>query len=152
MVLLSLVGNVLRGSRQFCQGLDVAGSVFHYGESERGGENLPFSICNGLELFERIPRSLLFQALRSWEYCCGCTLGVLRHRGKNRSLCELHAIMFATPVWSDGHNVFATLAKPCDSSWLQEILLTCRKKLKCHCEKFSQTFQGLLSLIVPGVL
>lgn len=132
----SLVGNISRGSWRCCQGLDTAGSVFLYGESERGGENLPFSICNGLELFEHVPSSPPFQALRSRECCCGCTLGVLRHRGKHHSLCEMHAIMFAVSAWLDGHNVFTTLAKPCDSYWLQEGLLTCRKKIKCHCEKF----------------
>jgi len=56
------------------------------------------------------------------------------------------------PAQSDGHNVFTTLAKPCESYWLQQGLLTCGKKIKCHSEKFLQTFLGLLSLVVPGPL
>lgn len=91
----SPVGNISCGPWRCCQGLDVAGSVFLYRESERGGANLPCSICHGLELFEQVPSSLPFQALRSWECCCGCTLGVVWHRGKHHSLCEMHAIMFA---------------------------------------------------------
>lgn len=148
----SPIGNVSRGPWRCCQGLDAAGSVFLYRESERGGENLPCSICHGLELFEQVPSSPPFQALRSWECCCGCTLGVVRHRGKHHSLCAnmfVNAIMFAASAWLEGHNVFS-LAKPCDSYWLQAGLLTCGNKIKCHCQKFLQTFLGLLSLVVPG--
>lgn len=98
-----------------CQELDAAGLVFLCGESEWGGENLPFSICNGLELIEHVPSSPLFQVLGSWECCCGCMLGVLWHHGKHHSLCEMHAVMFAASAWLDRHNVFRTLARPCDS-------------------------------------
>lgn len=89
----SPVGNISCGPWRCCQGLDAAGSVFLYRESERGGGNLPCSICHGLELFEQVPSSPPFQALRSWECCWGCTLEVVRHRGKHPSLCEMHAII-----------------------------------------------------------
>lgn len=98
----SLVAKFARGFWQCCQGLDTAGSVFLYEESEWGRENLPLSICNGLELFEHIPSLPPFQTLRCQQCCHGCTLGVLWHRGNHHHLCEMHAIMFAAPVGLDG--------------------------------------------------
>lgn len=128
----------------------TANLVFLYRKSVWGGENLPFSISNSLELSEQVPCSLPFQALRSQECCRGCMLGVLWQHGNHHNLCEMHAV-FAAPVRLDRHNVFTDLAKPWDSYFMQG-LLNCRKKIKCHSGKFLHTSLGLPCMVVPGPL
>lgn len=147
----SPVGNVSRGFWLCCWAWHGQLSTPLQEEWVRS-ENMPFSICSGLELFEHVPSPPPFQSLRSRECCCGCMLRVLWHRGICHSLCEMRAIKFAAPAWLDGRSVFTTLVKSCDRCWLQGGLLTCGKKIKCHCEKFLQTSLGLFSLVVPGPL